>query len=163
MLFKEMSEVRKNCDTSMSTYLENVLSKILQHELVCDKGDRSTVEPIMIKFVQPEDLEGMFGNLKIGQEPTSDEILDEIVDNVIQYSVKTSSPRFHNQVTKSHHYHLFLSKKSHRLASNYLTLFSCAMAQMSMALLEAGFQKHSIPTTTPMRLPQSSLSLRNQS
>ena len=71
-----MGESRKMCDISMSTYLENILSKVLQHELLCDKGDRSTVEPI--KFVQPEDLEGMLGNLKIGQEPTSDEKLDTI-------------------------------------------------------------------------------------
>ena len=106
-----MSEVRRICETSMSTYLENILSKVLQHELVCDKGDRGTVEPIMIKFVQPEDLEGMFGSLKIGLEPQSDEILDEIVDNVIQYSVRTSSPRFHNQVTKSHHHHRHLFSK----------------------------------------------------
>ena len=99
LLLKEMGEVRKISNTSMSTYLENILSKVLHNELLCDKGDRKTVEPI--EFVQPEVLENIFGSLTIGQEPTSDERLDAIVDNVIRYSVKTSSLRFHNQVIRS--------------------------------------------------------------
>ena len=110
LLLKEMGEVRKISNTSMSTYLENILSKVLHNELLCDKGDRKTVEPI--EFVQPEVLEDLFGSLTIVQEPTSEERLDAIVDNVIRYSVKTSSPRFHNQVTKSSSLlFIFLGKK----------------------------------------------------
>ena len=105
-----MGEVRKICNTSISTYLENILSKVLHHELLCDKGDRSTEK--LIDFVHPTDLEGILGSLTIGQEATSVETLDKIVDNVIRYSVKTSSPRFHNQVTKiSSLLILFLAKK----------------------------------------------------
>ena len=105
-----MSELRINSNTSISNYLENILRKVQHHELLCDKGGKSTVKPI--EFVQPEELEGMLGSLTIGQEATSVEILDEIVDNVIQYSVKTSSPRFHNQVTKSSSLLFYFPKNS---------------------------------------------------
>ena len=98
LLFKEMGEVRKISNTSISTYLENILRKVQHHELLCDEGDKSTVKPI--EFVQPEELEGILGSLAIGQEPISDEVLDAIVDNVIRYSVKTCSTRFLNQVPK---------------------------------------------------------------
>ena len=81
---------------SISTYLEHILSKVQHHELICDKGDRSRDKPI--EFVQPEELGDRIGSLIIGREPISDEKLDAIVESVIRYSVKTCSPRFHNQV-----------------------------------------------------------------
>ena len=85
-----------NGSASLSTYLEHILNKVQHHELVCDKGNKSKDKPI--EFVQPEELGDKIGNLTISKEPISDDKLDAIVENVIRYSVKTSSPRFHNQV-----------------------------------------------------------------
>ena len=89
-----------NGSASLSTYLEHILNKVQHHELVCDKGNKSKDKPI--EFVQPEELGDKIGNLTIGKEPISDDKLDAIVENVIRYSVKTSSPRFHNQVCLNH-------------------------------------------------------------
>lgn len=87
---------QSNGSASISTYLEHILNKVQHHELICDKGDKSRDKPI--EFVQPEDLEGKIGSLTIGRESISDEKLDAIVESVIRYSVKTCSPRFHNQL-----------------------------------------------------------------
>ena len=85
-----------NGSASISTYLEHILNKVQHHELICDKGNKSRDKPI--EFVQPEELGDKIGNLTIGRESVSDDKLDAIVENVIRYSVKTCSPRFHNQV-----------------------------------------------------------------
>ena len=85
-----------NGSASISTYLEHILNKVQQHELISDKGNKS--QDKAIEFVQPEELGEKIGSLAIGRESTSDDKLDAIVENVISYSVKTCSPRFHNQV-----------------------------------------------------------------
>ena len=94
-----------NGSASLSTYLEHILNKVQHHELVCDKGNKSKDKPI--EFVQPEELGDKIGNLTIGKESISDDKLDAIVENVIRYSVKTSSPRFHNQVCLNHDIKIF--------------------------------------------------------
>ncbi|XP_060554593.1 acidic amino acid decarboxylase GADL1-like, partial [Ruditapes philippinarum] len=64
-------------------------------------------------FHQPETLKAMLKELKITDEPASEDRLLNMCKDVIQYSVKTSNPRFFNQ--------LYGSMNQYSLAGNWLT------------------------------------------
>ena len=129
----------------ISTYLEHILDKVQHHELVCDKGDKNRDKPI--DFVQPAELEDRIGSLAIGRESVSDDKLDAIVESVIRYSAKTSSPRFHNQVQFDCERRMI----RHEVLDQLYTVLSYTTVLTSTASQEVGFPTHSIPTTTPSR------------
>ncbi|XP_014488839.1 PREDICTED: cysteine sulfinic acid decarboxylase [Dinoponera quadriceps] len=77
---------------SVTELLEKIL-KILREE---HAFDRSGDQPV-VQFVHPNDLQGMMP-LSLNEEPASDEEIETVIRQVVRYSVKTSSPHFHNQL-----------------------------------------------------------------
>ena len=53
----------------------------------------------MIQFEHPESLPDKLGGLEILPQAAGESQIKEIVEKVVQYSAKTCSPYFYNQVT----------------------------------------------------------------
>ncbi|XP_072759805.1 acidic amino acid decarboxylase GADL1 [Anoplolepis gracilipes] len=75
----------------IATLLENLL-KILKEEHVFDKSGNQPV----VKFVHPEELQHKI-SFSLDKDPMKQQ-LKSLIRQIIQYSVKTSSPHFHNQL-----------------------------------------------------------------
>ncbi|OAD51941.1 Glutamate decarboxylase 1 [Eufriesea mexicana] len=58
--------------------------------------DRTGNEPVL-RFVHPEDLQKLLP-IELTDEPASEEEIETSIRQTIRYSVKTSSPHFHNQL-----------------------------------------------------------------
>ncbi|XP_053374603.1 cysteine sulfinic acid decarboxylase-like isoform X2 [Mercenaria mercenaria] len=75
-------------------FLRNVVDIVIQDGLI-GAMDRDTR---VCDFHQPENLKKMLKELKITEDPASQDRLLNMCKDVIQYSVKTSNPRFFNQL-----------------------------------------------------------------
>jgi len=79
---------------------ENILQKVLdlvnREKLLCEQDDRSDHK--VIEFVHPKELEKCLGGLLIGNDPSSSEEVDRLMELVVKYSVRTCHHRFYNQV-----------------------------------------------------------------
>ncbi|KAK3597058.1 hypothetical protein CHS0354_022061 [Potamilus streckersoni] len=80
-------------DPRIRHFLDNIHSLIIDEALV--RG--SSRETKVVEFAHPHELHEKL-NLSIGDSPESDEKLLDAVRDVIRYSVKTSHPRFFNQL-----------------------------------------------------------------
>ncbi|CAL7938340.1 unnamed protein product [Xylocopa violacea] len=84
------------------------LLEILEQE---NAFDRTGNEPL-IRFVHPEELQKRLP-IELTEEPASEEEIETAIRQTIRYSVKTSSPHFHNQ--------LYAGVDEYGLAGSWLT------------------------------------------
>ncbi|XP_076759189.1 cysteine sulfinic acid decarboxylase [Xylocopa sonorina] len=84
------------------------LLEILEQE---NAFDRTGNEPL-IRFVHPEELQKRL-SIELTEEPASEEEIETAIRQTIRYSVKTSSPHFHNQ--------LYAGVDEYGLAGSWLT------------------------------------------
>ncbi|XP_029171406.1 cysteine sulfinic acid decarboxylase [Nylanderia fulva] len=88
-MLSAMAELSIN---NIATTLENIL-KILKEEHVFDRsGDHRVVE-----FLHPKELQSTI-SLSLDKNATNEKELETLIRQIIRYSVKTSSPHFHNQL-----------------------------------------------------------------
>ncbi|XP_012222395.1 cysteine sulfinic acid decarboxylase [Linepithema humile] len=74
----------------------DLLEKLLQIFKEERVFDRSGDQPV-VQFVQPKDLQEKI-SCSLNDKPASDEQIEAVIRQAIRYSVKTSSPHFHNQL-----------------------------------------------------------------
>jgi hypothetical protein len=82
-----------------ATYLSHILTLVDKHKLVCDRRNTTSDAQKVVEFVQPAELSKRLGGLGIDSQPLPRRDLDDLAERVVKYSVKTCSPRFHNQVS----------------------------------------------------------------
>ncbi|KAL4222952.1 hypothetical protein ACF0H5_018993 [Mactra antiquata] len=75
-------------------FLRKIVDVVIKDGLI---GAMNRETPVL-EFHQPEDLKAKLKELEIDEEPSSEDQLMKVCKDVIQYSVKTSNPRFFNQL-----------------------------------------------------------------
>ena len=76
-------------ETIVSTFLEHVLQAVQKHQLVASEKRSSEDMTKIIEFLPPEKLGEKIGSLDIGPGPIAEDKLDDILQRVVRYSVKT--------------------------------------------------------------------------